>query len=274
MIRLDEEQLRIVQKIELEILLEIDRICRKNRIHYSLTGGTLLGAVRHGGFIPWDDDADISMLRSEYTRFRDACKRDLDNERFYFQDIETTEGYRWGYGKLRRKDSLFLRENQEHMPYEQGLFVDIFPRDGIPDGRITANIHRFVCFVLRKFLWSEVGKKTSDNDCIRRVYSLMSEIPLKTLKRVYLGLVRWSNRNRTLKVRALMFPLPEGVSGYEREWYGKYRNIGFEGHKLMVEASYEKWLMREFGDYMELPPEEKRKTHPVSDIRFPKEYLN
>ena len=99
MIEFDGATLRLLQMIELEILTEIDRICRKNNIHYSLTGGTLLGAVRNGGFIPWDDDADISMLRSEYRKFQKACKTDLDEDRFYFQDIESTKGYRWGYGK-------------------------------------------------------------------------------------------------------------------------------------------------------------------------------
>ena len=150
MIILNETTLRQLQMIELEILVEVDRICRKNGIHYSLTGGTLLGAVRHGAFIPWDDDADISMLRKEYVKFQDACKRDLDKERFYFQDIENTPGYRWGYGKVRRKGTVFLRENQEDMPYEQGVFIDIFPRDGIPDGVFLRKFHAMCCFCMRK----------------------------------------------------------------------------------------------------------------------------
>lgn len=114
MIELNQGDLRKLQLIELELLVEFDRICRKYDIQYTLTGGTLLGAVRHGGFIPWDDDADVAMLREEYERFKKACQIELDSK-FYFQDMRNTQGYRWGYGKLRKKGTLFLRENQEHM---------------------------------------------------------------------------------------------------------------------------------------------------------------
>ena len=85
MIKLTEAQLRRVQKIELEMLVEVDRICRKCGIKYCIIAGTLLGAVRHKGFIPWDDDADVAMLRQEYERFRDACEKELDESRFEFQ---------------------------------------------------------------------------------------------------------------------------------------------------------------------------------------------
>ena len=98
MIHLDAESLRNLQMIELEMLLELDRICKKHHIHYTVIAGTMLGAIRHEGFIPWDDDADVAMLRPEYDRFRKACQTDLDEERFYFQDHTVTEGYRWGYG--------------------------------------------------------------------------------------------------------------------------------------------------------------------------------
>lgn len=269
MVDLDKIALRKLQLIELEILIEIDRICKKNHIKYSLTGGTLLGAVRHSGFIPWDDDADISMLRSEYQRFQKACKRDLDISRFYFQDIENTKGYRWGYAKIRRKDSIFLRENQEDMPYEQGIFVDIFPRDGVPDGLIGQRIHVIVCFLVRKMMWSAVGRKTAVNKIQRFIYQILYMISKDNMLWIYQALVQFSNKKRTRYVRALTFPLPNQLKGYERTWYQKYTTINFEGHEFLVEASYKKWLCQEFGEYMKLPPIEKRKIHPITRIKFP-----
>ena len=133
MLEIDNKTLRKIQMIQLEMLEEVDRICKKCNIHYNIIAGTLLGAVRHGGYIPWDDDADVAMLRKEYEKFRKACKTELDTTRFEFQDDRRTKGYRWGYGKLRRKDTLFLREFQEHMPYFQGIFIDVFPLDAVPD---------------------------------------------------------------------------------------------------------------------------------------------
>ncbi len=269
MITLEEETLRKLQKTELEILIEVDRICQKNRIHYSLTGGTLLGAVRHGGFIPWDDDADISMLRSEYKKFQRACKRDLDTERFYFQDMENTPGYRWGYGKVRRKDTIFLREGQEQMPYEQGIFLDVFPRDGVLDGVIARKVHTALCFMVRKIMWSAVGRKTAGNRMIRWMYQWLYLLTKKKLPQICQWLQRISNADKTEYVRTLTFPLPNRLKGYRREWYQKYTKIRFEGYDFQVQASYEQWLSEEFGNYMELPPAEKRKTHPVTQIRFP-----
>ena len=122
---LTNKEIQQIQKVELEMLIEFDRICRKYDITYSIDGGTLLGAIRHGGFIPWDDDADVIMNRSEYEKFLKVVDEELDNSRFYFQDVNRTIGYRWGYGKLRRKYTKFIRLNQEFMPYEQGVFMEI-----------------------------------------------------------------------------------------------------------------------------------------------------
>jgi LPS biosynthesis protein len=268
MIELTKEQLRQLQKIELEMLEEVDRICKKNNIRYTIIGGTLLGAVRHGGFIPWDDDADVAMLRSEYEKFCKVCERELNKDKFYFQNIDNTQGYRWGYAKLRRKDTLFIRKYQEHMPYEQGVFLDIFPIDATPDNFFLRQIHDFKCFCVRKLLWSEVGKIAERNAIKRRLYIILSKIPEEKVKKAYRNLILKKNSSTTNVVRTLTFPAPRKLRGYYRRWFTETALIKFEDKMFYGVKDYEGWLTYEFGDYKKLPPIEKQKTHPVSKIKL------
>lgn len=265
---LKEEQLKQLQKIELEMMLEFDRICKKYGIKYTIIGGTLIGAVRTGGFIPWDDDVDIAMLRTEYEKFCDVVDNELDQERFYFQDIDRTEGYRWGYGKIRRKDTLFLREHQEHMPYEQGIFLDIFPHDYVPDNRVMRLIHDLNCFIIRKFLWSEVGKKADRSMLKRAVFRCMSMVPLTSIKRWYKKLIQRSNKKSTGYLRSLMFPTFGKDHGYHGAWFEPGDDMLFEGHLFQCMKGAKEYLEYSYGDYMTLPPENERKVHPVSDIKL------
>lgn len=267
MIELDAQTLRALQKTELELLIEVDRICRKCGIHYNIIAGTLLGAVRHGGFIPWDDDADVAMLRPEYEKFRKACETELDTSRFYFQDHRNTKGYRWGYGKLRRKGTVFLREHQEHMPYEQGVFIDVFPLDYVPQRYLLRCLHNFECFVYRKFFWAEVGKVADKNPFMRRLYGLMSKVPERRLKKSFNRFIYRSDRKKTKWVRILTFPTPNRAYGYLAKWYEESEEIQFEGMQFTGIRDYDGYLKFKFGDYWELPPEGQRKVHPVSRIK-------
>ena len=153
---ISEEELKQIQAIQQDLIQEVARICRKCGIHFNMVGGTMLGAIRHKGYIPWDDDADIGFLRTEYEKFREACKSELNHEKYYMQDLRDTEGYRWGYGKLRRKNTEFIRLNQEFMPYGQGISIDLMPFDNVPDSFLARRIHFFRCFLYRKLFWSEV----------------------------------------------------------------------------------------------------------------------
>lgn len=268
MIELDDITLKKLQNIELEILIEIDRICRKYNIKYTIFGGTMLGAIREKGFIPWDDDADIAMLRPEYERFRIACKESLDKSRFYFQDNRNTQGYRWGYGKIRRKNTVFLRENQEHMPYKQGVFIDIFPIDGTRQTYIGRMIFNFHCFIVRKILWSEVGKIADKSYFKRKWYWLINHIPEDKVFQYYQHIIYKCNKKSTDYVRQLMWPMTKKLYGYRRKWFEELKEYDFEGHRFWGIKDFDEWLTFIYDDYMVPPPVEQRKVHPVSQIKL------
>lgn len=266
---ISEKELKQIQSVQQELIQQVVKICRKCDIHFTMVGGTMLGAIRHKGYIPWDDDADIGFLRTEYERFREACKTELNHETYYIQDLRDTEGYRWGYGKLRRRDTEFIRLNQEFMPYEQGISIDLMPFDNVPDGWLSRRIHYFRCFVYRKMLWSEVGSRAEENPWKRTGYKFLKRIPIKLIVRSYQRFIDNGQRKKTRLVRILTFPTPKGVYGYDREWYTHLSAYPFEAMVLPGAKDYDGYLRVKYGNYMELPPAEKRKTHPISKLTLP-----
>ncbi len=265
------EELKQIQLIQQDLIKEVVRICKKCDIHFNMVGGTMLGAVRHKGCIPWDDDADIGFLRSEYEKFRKACRTELNHEKYYMQDLRDTEGYRWGYGKLRRKNTEFVRLGQEFMPYDQGISIDLMPFDNVPDEWILRRFHFFRCFLYRKIFWSEVGSRTESKRLTRMVYKLLKMVPMKSVIRSYQRFIDAGQRKKTRLVRILTFPTPKGVYGYDRKWYTHLAKYRFEKMMLPGARDYDGYLRVKYGNYKELPPAEKRKTHPVSKLELPGE---
>lgn len=268
---LTDEELKRVQEIQRELIREVKRICQKCGIHFNMVGGTMLGAIRHKGYIPWDDDADIGFLRTEYEKFREACKTELDHEKYYMQDLRDTKGYRWGYGKLRRKDTEFIRLGQEFMPYEQGISIDLMPFDNVPDQWIARRIHFLRCFLYRKLFWSEVGSREEENIWARTVYQAMRLLPMETICKSYQRFIDHGQKNKTRLVRILTFPTPKGVYGYNREWYTNLSKYPFDHMELPGAKDYDGYLQVKYGDYMKMPPVEKRKVHPISKLKLPEE---
>lgn len=263
--KLSKEELRAVQRIELEMIEEIDRICKKCHIQYCISAGTQLGAVRHQGFIPWDDDADIAFLRPEYEKFRKACETELDKQRFYFQDHRNTSGYRWGYGKLRRKGTEFIRLYQEDMPYEQGIFVDIMPYDNVPDHYIARKIHMFICFLYRKSFWAPLGKVQAKG-IQKLAYQMLNKIPDDKLYASFQRFIEKNNRKETKRIRIYTLPVPGHEGGYLRNCFTQVVPMKFEELLVMGMKNYDVYLTYKYGKYMELPPKNKQKVHPVSKL--------
>ena len=264
---LSRDELKELQMIEVEMLVEVDRICKKCDIAYCISAGTLLGAVRHKGFIPWDDDADVAFLRPEYEKFRIACEKELDKERFYFQDYRNTPGYRWGYGKLRRKNTGFVRLNQEHMPYEQGIFIDIMPYDNVPDAYLFRKWHNLRCFLYRKMFWAPLGKQ-QEKGLKKFAYEILDKIPDKRIYNSFARFIKRSDKKTTKRIRILSFPVPGNENGYLRSCFETLIPMEFEGILLDGMKDYDTYLNYKSGDYMKLPPANKRKIHPVSKLRL------
>ncbi len=265
-----------MQLIQLDMLVELDRVCRENNINYIIFAGTLLGAVRHKGYIPWDDDADIGMLREDYEKFKKIAHK-LDTSVCFFQDHSTDPDYIWGYGKLRRTGTSFIRSGQEHLKGQTGVFVDIFPFDDIPLSIPLQILQDWHVFCLRKILWSQVAKKTEHG--LRRIwFSLLSHIPPEAVFRSAERYKRRSNNNTPNRVRILFMPSSGMIYnknpintryGMPKKWMLEREEYDFEGKRLYGIKDADAFLSYEYGDYMKLPPEEKRTPHaPVSSYDF------
>lgn len=268
--KLSPQELQQLQRVLLDMLIEFDRICKIHHIRYCIIAGTLLGAVRHKGFIPWDDDLDVALPREEYVKFRNACKSDLNRNKFFFQDNTTDYNYRWGWGRLRRLDSEFIRVGQEHLKMKTGIFLDVFPIDNVPDFPVTRGIFTFRCFLLRKILYSEVGRVSEKKACYRFVYRLMSKIPVTWVFQQMEKLQKY-NAYDTKYARILTFPTPKSRSyGYLRKWYIELDEIMFEGKMFPCISDWHEYLTYKYGNYMKLPSEAQRHWHPVVSFKLPK----
>ncbi|MBR2523716.1 MAG: LicD family protein [Clostridiales bacterium] len=262
------DDLKRMQNIQLELMTEFDRVCRKHCIKYAITCGTLLGAVRHHGFIPWDNDADVTMLREEYEKFKKVTS-DLDPSICFFQDHDTDPEYLWGYGKIRRTGTTFIREGQEHLHCKTGVYIDVMPLDDIPSSSFGQKLNDIKCFCLRKILWSRVAVVNSSQ--LR--WKLISKIPVST---VYRSLNKAASRSRNSSrnpVRVLT--LPSGGKersevygsgkndtslryGMPKEWFLELTDYQFEDKVFMGTRYFDEYLTSRYGDYMKLPPEEKQ----------------
>ena len=275
---LTREEFRTMQLLELDMLVEFDRVCRKHNINYCISGGTLLGAVRHKGYIPWDDDADIAMLREDYEKFK-LVADEMDLEICYFQDHFTDPEYLWGHGKLRRTGTSFVRAGQEHIKGKTGVFVDIFPLDDVPLNVPGMMFQDFYCFCLRKILWSSVGKVT-EKGFMKAWYGLISHISVDWVYSRVKKMSKKSSNNAPNRVRPLLFPAfgklymknthPASIRyGMPKEWFLERAEYEFEGHKLFGTKDYDAILKYVYNDYMIPPPEKERKPHaPVSSFNF------
>ena len=273
---LTHEEFRKLQLTQIPLIEEVDRVCRKHNIKYTIACGTLLGAVRHKGYIPWDDDADITMLREDYENFRKVA-HEMDPSIAFFQDHYNDPEYLWGYAKVRRTGTKFVRVGQEHIHCKTGVAIDIFPLDDCPKSIIGQFFQDIDCFFIRKIPYSRVAKY-STKGLEKLGYSFLSLFSVEKAFRRIEHYAKKSNNSTPNNVRLLSImswgkiwrkhPLKQRYS-MPKQWFLERAEYDFEGHKFYGIKDYDAFLEFLYGDYMTLPPEDKREPHaPVSDYDF------
>ena len=267
-----DESIRRIQLIELEMLKEVDLLCRRNNINYIIDSGTLLGAVRHGGFIPWDDDIDIRMLRDDYDKFCKLCKYQLD-KKYFLQTHETDEGYRWRYARILKRDTIFLRKDHEELKSKNGIFIDIFPSDNLPDGYFELKFCTSLSWLCRKMLYSEVGRVHASGVLNRLGFAFLDSFPKKWAHKLFDYIVTKSKGLNTQKVRCFAWGSKDETIGLKKEWIENTCDIKFEGIVVKAPINYHEVLVHYYGEnYMTPPPKEKQKPgHIATYISFGEE---
>lgn len=243
------------RQVLLELLGEFDRVCKKHSIDYVVFCGTALGAVRHKGFIPWDDDLDVSMLRKDYERFLQVAPGEL-GEQFFLQ-AEFSDHWPMNFSKLRKNSTTYLekyhpKDNKTH----QGIYIDIFPCDNAARQEWVRKLQFYASRVVVAKALSARGYET-DSKGKKLFIALCRLLPMKPFHSFAMGAKRESSPY-VHTFLACTSNIKKGV--YRREWFTDTMEMDFEDRKVPLSAHYDALLTTMYGDYMRLPSEEERKV--------------
>lgn len=262
-------KLEIVHNILLAYILEIDRICKKHNIKYFLAGGTLLGAIRHKGFIPWDDDADVMMLREDYDKFLEVAQSELPPNMFV-QNPKTEKLNHHVFTKIRMDNTLFATKHTgKFMNMHNGIFIDILSQDNTSNNKIIQKLHIYATLIFRSMVfnkWARKPMKTGGKHPILcKVANFIKDIcPYKFLEFIQYNTISLFKNNNNCKYLydGMGRNLRRGV--FPKKWLEEVIYVDFEGYKLPVPKYYDEYLTYLYGDYMQMiPVSERRVSHSI-----------
>lgn len=238
-----------LQIIELSMLKRIDKILTENNIPYWLAYGTVLGAIRHKGFIPWDDDIDIYIEGKDYERLREVfAKQDTGSLRFH--DYQTVKGYPYVFPKVVESNTVLQEKEFEHLQYVGGVYIDIFPVYGIEDSKVSRFIDRkaiYYHYGLVTAYYRKYQERGWRKYCSRLAKSFNVEKAQEWLFKRY---TKDKDNTELVKVPSL--------EETKRKYFEDTVMVEFEGCKFPVFKEYSAYLTETYGDYMKFPPKEQQ----------------
>lgn len=250
-----------LKQIQVDMLKEIDKYCKKHNLRYSLAFGSLLGAVRHKGFIPWDDDLDIMLLRKDYDKFIKGFKHE------YYSVISPSSDREYSLPFAKVNDTRTIINEDSNVKNTYGVYVDVFPVDNVPD-----DLYELKSFMSRK-------KKLNRQHILKIVKVKWKRNPLKNLVLIlgqlflaFKSINAISNEMSDLsatysglahcKLRGIIAPNDNRFEELlPADYFESYTTIPFEGFEAMVIEKYDEYLTAAYGNYMQLPPKNEQISH-------------
>lgn len=256
-----------LKRIQLEILREIKRVCDKNNITYFLNYGTLLGAVRHKGMIPWDDDIDLGMRREDYERFSQIAPMELD-DKFYYQSWDNDANYGMPFAKVRRKNTHLIEKASMYSGQNDGVFVDIFPFDHYPAAKRARFMQKIALYAVHKMMLAKCGYVvwTDDKSIKQKAKKAVYKI-IKLLSNCFTKerlILLYDKKATRYNGRQTNYYILQGGDGQYEKWIVPHEclesfiELEFEKEQYPCPKEYDSFLKSFYGDYMELPPVEER----------------
>lgn len=263
-----------VKQFQLNILKELERLCQMHDLYYTAAFGTVIGAVRHGGFIPWDDDIDIYMKWEDYKKLEDIAAKELGSE-FYFQSRKNNPQNFVYWNRIGLKNTTSIDKNLAHIHADWGICIDIFPllplgntQEEVEEGlKIFRKINKYC---LKYLMLHSVGGTASER-LKRKLHGLIPDSVSVSLTEHYLEKLGNKGMESTKYCTS-------GTGGYilETSWFKETTVVPFEDGSIPIMKGYDEYLRKIYGDYMTLPPEEQRVCH-INDniiIKFDEPYQN
>ena len=256
--KIDVEELKCIQ---MDILKAIDLFCKQNNIKYSLAFGTLLGAIRHQGYIPWDDDLDIMLLREDYTKFLKEFRHEI------YSVITPTNNIDYSLPFAKVFDRRTVIDEYADTKCTYGVYVDVFPVDNTPDNPKELNFFLKQKDYLNKQHILKILKIRNNRNPIKNLIILIGHIILsfKSLHKIVMEMDILSSKyssNAGCKFKGIIAPNDNRREELlPSEFFDSYTTVHFEGSEVMAIEKYDEYLKATYGDYMQLPPVEKRVSH-------------